>query len=45
MYFCPQCNYSFDVTKSTNTTDDRKKLDTPNEVFKRITLQLFPKKN
>lgn len=36
MYFCPQCNYSFDVTKSTNTTDDRKKLDTPNEVFKRI---------
>jgi hypothetical protein len=36
MYFCPKCNYSFDISKSTNTTDSRKTLDTPVEVFKRF---------
>jgi hypothetical protein len=36
MYFCPKCNYSFDISKSTKTTDDRKKLDDPIDVLKRF---------
>ena len=36
MYFCPKCNYSFDITKSSKTTDDRKQLENPIEVFKRL---------
>ena len=36
MYFCPTCNYSFDISKSTNTTDNRKILDNPIEVLKRL---------
>jgi hypothetical protein len=36
MYFCPKCNYSFDISKSTNITDNRKQLDTPIDVFKRF---------
>ena len=36
MYFCPKCNYSFDIAKSTKMTDDRKKLDNPIDVFKRL---------
>ena len=36
MYFCPTCNYSFDISKSTNIIDNRKILDNPIEVFKRL---------
>jgi hypothetical protein len=36
MYFCPKCNYSFDISKSTNTVDDRKILDNPIDVLKRL---------
>jgi len=36
MYFCPTCNYSFDISKSTKTVDTRKALDNPIEVFKRL---------
>jgi len=36
MYFCPKCNYSFDITKSSKTIDDRKKLDNPIELLKRL---------
>ena len=36
MYFCPKCNYSFDIAKSSKTTDDRKKLDNPIELLKRL---------
>jgi hypothetical protein len=35
MYFCPQCNYSFDITKSSGE-DTRKELSTPEDVIKRI---------
>lgn len=35
MYFCPKCNYSFDITKSTKTTE-LKSLDSPRELFKRL---------
>lgn len=36
MYFCPTCNYSFDISKSTNTVDNRKNLDNPIEALKRL---------
>jgi hypothetical protein len=39
MYFCPKCNYSFDISKSTKTVDDRKKLDNPVDVLKRFKAQ------
>ena len=35
MYFCPHCNYSFDITKST-TADTKKILSTPEDVIKRF---------
>lgn len=35
MYFCPQCNYSFDITKSTSS-DSKKVLSTPEDVIKRM---------
>jgi hypothetical protein len=35
MYFCPKCNYSFDITKSSGE-DLRKELLTPEDVIKRI---------
>ena len=36
MYFCPKCNYSFDITKSTKTIDERKNIDDPREILKRL---------
>ena len=36
MYFCPKCNYSFDISKSTKTIDDRKKINEPREILKRL---------
>lgn len=33
MYFCPKCNYSFDITKSSNSQDTRKHLDTVSSAF------------
>jgi hypothetical protein len=37
MYFCPKCNYSFDISKaSTIGEDTRKKLDTPESALKRL---------
>jgi DNA-directed RNA polymerase subunit M/transcription elongation factor TFIIS len=36
MYFCPKCNYSFDIAKSIKTTTERKPLDSPRELFKRF---------
>lgn len=36
MYFCPQCNYSFDITKSSSTIK-KVEIDTPNELFKLLT--------
>jgi hypothetical protein len=39
MYFCPKCNYSFDISKaltSENETDIRKKIDKPEDAIKRI---------
>ncbi len=39
MYFCPKCNYSFDISKavqSDNEEDTRKKLDNPNSALKRL---------
>jgi len=36
MYFCPKCNYSFDITKSSSTIDDRKPLDDPVDALKRL---------
>ena len=35
MYFCPQCNYSFDISKST-TTDAKKILKAPEDAIKRF---------
>lgn len=35
MYFCPQCNYSFDITKST-LFESKKILSTPEDVIKRF---------
>ena len=35
MYFCPQCNYSFDISKSTSS-DVKKILSTPEDVIKRF---------
>ena len=35
MYFCPQCNYSFDITKSTSSKS-KKILSTPEDVIKRF---------
>lgn len=39
MYFCPECNYSFDITKSTST-DSKKILSTPEDVIKRLRANL-----
>ena len=39
MYFCPKCNYSFDISKSVNETDDRKKIDNPIDILKRFKAQ------
>jgi hypothetical protein len=39
MYFCPKCNYSFDISKAStndNEHDSRKKLDKPEEAIKRL---------
>jgi hypothetical protein len=39
MYFCPKCNYSFDISKATtsdNEIDTRKKLDNVNSALKRL---------
>jgi hypothetical protein len=38
MYFCPKCNYSFDISKATtdDTNDNRKKLPTPEDAIKRL---------
>ena len=36
MYFCPQCNYSFDISKSTESTESKKILSTPEDVIKRF---------
>lgn len=33
MYFCPKCNYSFDVTKNLKNTDNRKKISDVKELF------------
>jgi len=33
MYFCPQCNYSFDISKSTSN-ESKKILSTPEDVIK-----------
>ena len=33
MYFCPQCNYSFDITKLSSEIN-KISIDTPNELFK-----------
>lgn len=35
MYFCPQCNYSFDISKSTSS-EVKKILSTPEDVIKRF---------
>ena len=35
MYFCPQCNYSFDISKSTSS-ESKKILSTPEDVIKRL---------
>ena len=35
MYFCPQCNYSFDISKSTSS-ELKKILSTPEDVIKRF---------
>ncbi len=38
MYFCPKCNYSFDISKATSeeSQDTRKKLDNPESALKRL---------
>ena len=36
MYFCPQCNYSFDIEKSSSEIK-KIQIDTPNELFKLLT--------
>ena len=36
MYFCPKCNYSFDITKASLTSDNRKKLHNVTNVLKRL---------
>jgi hypothetical protein len=40
MYFCPKCNYSFDISKASasneNEPDTRKKLDKPEDAIKRL---------
>ena len=36
MYFCPKCNYSFDITKASLSSDNRKKLKSVDEVVKRL---------
>tara|TARA_Y100000590_G_C15738175_1_gene1019306 strand:+ start:4457 stop:4990 length:534 start_codon:yes stop_codon:yes gene_type:complete len=35
MYFCPQCNYSFDISKL-SSTESKKILSTPEDVIKRF---------
>lgn len=35
MYFCPECSYSFDISKSTSS-NDKKVLSTPEDVIKRF---------
>ena len=42
MYFCPNCSYSFDITKSSKTSkesDDRKTISKAIDVFKKIDLK------
>jgi DNA-directed RNA polymerase subunit M/transcription elongation factor TFIIS len=42
MYFCPKCNYSFDISKATaedkelSVEDNRKVLDNPDSAVKRV---------
>ena len=36
MYFCPKCNYSFDITKASLSSDNRKKLKSVDDVVKRL---------
>lgn len=39
MYFCPKCNYSFDISKATSEdteVDTRKKLEDPKSAIKRL---------
>jgi DNA-directed RNA polymerase subunit M/transcription elongation factor TFIIS len=38
MYFCPKCNYTFDISKATkdDSSDTRKELNEPNDAFKRL---------
>ncbi len=36
MYFCPKCNNSFDISKSSNEADTRKKLDDVEGAIKRV---------
>ena len=53
MYFCPKCNYSFDISKSVKEIDDRKTIDNPIDILKRFKAQKnlsnyiasFPKKD
>lgn len=44
MYFCSKCDYSFDITKSSNyntdNEDNKKTLKTPNDAIKRINKDL-----
>lgn len=37
MYFCPKCEYTFDISKASGEMDDtRKQLATPEDAFKRL---------
>jgi hypothetical protein len=36
MYFCPKCNYSFDISKSSSNNVERKILDEPHQALKRL---------
>ena len=36
MYFCPKCNYTFDVSKNLEISDDRKSIKNVIDVFKLI---------
>ena len=37
MYFCPKCEYTFDISKASGEVEDtRKQLDTPEDALKRL---------
>ena len=37
MYFCPKCEYTFDISKASGEVDDtRKQLESPDDALKRL---------